>query len=282
MKKYLKRYYPLFVLPTLSAFVIAFLIPLFQGLYLSFTEFTTVGNATWVGLSNYIRVFTESQDFINALIFTVKFTIVSIITVNIIAFTFALFLTRGIKGTNTFRTVFFMPNLIGGIVLGYIWRMLINGVLGKFGVDITYSAKYGFWGLVILMNWQMIGYMMILYIAAIQNIPTELVEAARIDGASPWQVLTNIKLPMVMPTITVCTFLTLTNSFKLYDQNLALTGGAPQRQTAMLAMDIHDTFYGRINFEGVGQAKAVIFAVMLAVIAGLQQYLTRKKEVDLV
>ena len=282
MKKYYKKYYPLFVLPTVIAFLIAFLIPFVMGLYLSFTEFTTVKNSVWVGLKNYVRVFTESQEFLNALIFTAKFTLVSVISVNLIAFALALLLTRGLKGTNTFRTVFFMPNLIGGIVLGYIWRMIINGILANFGVDITYSATYGFWGLIVLMNWQMIGYMMILYVAGIQNIPRELVEAASLDGASSWQVLKEITLPMVSPTITICTFLTLTNSFKLYDQNLALTGGAPQRETAMLAMDIHDTFYGRTNFEGVGQAKAVIFFVMLAVISGLQMYLTKKREVDLV
>ena len=192
----------------------------------------------------------------------------------------ALLLTRGIKGTNIFRTVYFMPNLIGGIVLGYIWQLIINGVLLNFGVDITFKAEYGFWGLVILMNWQMIGYMMIIYIAGIQNIPAELNEAAEIDGASSLQKLKSVTLPMIMPSITICTFLTLTNSFKLFDQNFSLTAGAPGRQTSMLALDIYHTFYGRNGYEGVGQAKAVIFFLMVAAIAFIQLRLTRQKEVE--
>lgn len=280
MNKTLKKYFPLFVLPTLTAFLIAFLAPFVMGLYLSFTEFTTVSNARWVGLNNYVRAFSSNRDFVNALWFTVRFTIVSVISVNVLAFTLAMLLTRDIRGTNLFRTVFFMPNLIGGIVLGYIWQLIINGVLMNFGVDITFSAQYGFWGLIILMNWQMIGYMMIIYIAGIQNIPGELMEAAAIDGASPFQTLCQVTIPMVAPSTTICTFLTLTNSFKLFDQNLALTAGAPGRESAMLALDIYNTFYGRIGYEGVGQAKAVIFFLMAAVIAFAQLYFTRSREVE--
>ena len=277
----LKRYFPVFVLPTLIAFAIAFLLPFVMGLYLSFTEFATVTDAQFVGLSNYIRAFTVDRNFIKALGFTSAFTVVSVITVNLFAFMLALALTRGLKGTNLFRTVFFMPNLIGGIVLGYIWNLLINGVLGFFGVDITYSADYGFWGLVLLTNWQLIGYMMVIYIAGLQNIPTELSEAASIDGASAMQTLRHVTVPMVMPSVTICTFLTLTNSFKLFDQNLALTAGAPGRETAMLALDIYDTFYGRnLSWQGVGQAKAVIFFLIVAIIAFVQLRLTRSKEVD--
>lgn len=279
MEKALKKYFAVFALPTLIAFAISFLIPFLMGIYLSFTEFTTVTNTTWVGLKNY-KAILGSPDFMNALWFTVKFTVVSVISINLIAFTLALLLTRGIKATNLFRTVFFMPNLIGGIVLGYIWQIIINGVLIKFGVDITFSAKYGFWGLVVLMNWQMAGYMMIIYIAGLQNIPGDLKEAAEIDGASPFQTLRHITIPMVMPSVTICTFLTLTNSFKLFDQNFALTGGAPAKQTAMLALDIYNTFYGRIGSEGIGQAKAVIFFIMVAVIAFVQLYITRRKEVE--
>lgn len=279
MEKALKKYFAVFALPTLIAFVISFLIPFLMGIYLSFTEFTTVTNTTWVGLKNY-KALLGSPDFMNALWFTVKFTVVSVLSINLIAFTLALLLTRGIKATNLFRTVFFMPNLIGGIVLGYIWQIIINGVLIKFGVDITFSAKYGFWGLVVLMNWQMAGYMMIIYIAGLQNIPGDLKEAAEIDGASPFQTLRHITIPMVMPSVTICTFLTLTNSFKLFDQNFALTGGAPAKQTAMLALDIYNTFYGRIGSEGIGQAKAVIFFIMVAVIAFVQLYITRRKEVE--
>ena len=276
-----KRYFPLFVMPTLIAFVIAFLLPFVMGLYLSFTEFSTIDDTTFVGLENYIRAFTVDRQFLKSLTFTAAFTIVSVVTVNLFAFLLALALTRGIKGTNLFRTVFFMPNLIGGIVLGYIWNLLINGVLGFFGVDITYSADYGFWGLVLLTNWQLIGYMMIIYVAGLQNIPAEMNEAASIDGASPMQTLRHITIPMVMPSITICTFLTLTNSFKLFDQNLALTAGAPGRSTSMLALDIYNTFYGRnLSWQGVGQAKAVIFFLIVALIAFVQLRLTRSKEVN--
>lgn len=279
-RKTLNRYFAVFVLPTLAAFAVAFFVPFVMGLYLSFTEFTTVTNAKWVGIINYIRVFRDSSDFVNAFWFTAKFTVVSVVLVNLIAFTLAMMLTRGIKGTDVFRTVFFMPNLIGGIVLGYIWQLIINGVLSYFMVDITFSASYGFWGLVILMNWQLAGYMMIIYIAGIQNIPAELLEAAAIDGATFSQVLRNVIVPMVMPAVTICTFLTLTNSFKLFDQNFALTGGAPGKETSMLALDIYNTFYGRVGYEGVGQSKAVLFFIMVASIAFLQLRVTHNKEVE--
>lgn len=275
-----KRYYTFFVLPTLIAFVISFLIPFLLGIYLSFTEFTTVTNSTWVGFINYIRAFTEDRSFLNAAGFTIRFAVLSVVLINLIAFGLALLLTRGIRGTNTFRTVFFMPNLIGGIVLGYIWQLIINGVLINFGVDITYSASYGFWGLMVLMNWQCAGYMMVIYIAAIQSIPTELREAAKIDGANGWQELMNITVPLVMPAFTICSFLTVTNSFKLFDQNLALTAGAPGRSSAMLALDIFTTFYGRVGDEGVGQAKAVLFFLFVGLIALMQLRITRPREVE--
>ncbi|MEE1003056.1 MAG: sugar ABC transporter permease [Acutalibacteraceae bacterium] len=280
--KSLKNYFPVFLLPTLIAFVIAFIAPFIMGLGLSFTKFNTVTNAKFVGFDNYVKIFTDpNHDFLNALIFTVLFTVVSIVTVNIIAFAFAMLLTRGIKGTNFFRSVFFLPNLIGGIVLGYIWQLLINGVLDILvNSDITKSSAYGFWGLVILNNWQLIGYMMVIYIAGIQNIPGDLTEASAIDGASPSKSLFKITIPMVMPSITICMFLTLTNSFKMFDQNLALTGGAPGKTTQMLALDIYKTFYGRIGWAGVGQAKAVIFFIIVAIIAFIQLRATRSKEVE--
>lgn len=280
MNRNLKRWFPLFGLPTLAAFLIAFLIPFFMGLYLSFCDFRTVTDATFVGLSNYIKAFGENNDFINALWFTVKFAVVSVITVNIIAFLLALVLTKGIKGTNFFRTVFFMPNLIGGIVLGYIWLLIINGVLFPYGFSITSNANFGYAGLIVLTNWQMIGYMMIIYIAGLQNVSTDILEAAKVDGAGPMRTLFNVTIPSVMPSITICLFLTITNSFKLFDQNLALTAGAPGKKTQMLALDIYNTFYGRVGFEGVGQAKAVIFAVIVAVIALVQLYITGKREVE--
>lgn len=280
MEKNIRKYFPAFVLPTFVSFTIVFLIPFVMGIYLSFTEFTTVESATWIGFDNYIKAFTQDENFVNALWFTVKFTVVSVITINIFAFALALLLTRALKGTTFFRTVFFMPNLIGGIVLGYIWNLLINSILGIFGYDITYDADFGFWGLVFLMNWQLIGYMMVIYIAGLQNIPNELKEAARIDGASSFSILKNITIPMVMPSVTICLFLTLTNSFRLFDQNLALTGGAPARETSMLALDIYNTFYGRIGWQGVGQAKAVVFFLILAIISLIQLKFTSRKEVE--
>ena len=280
MERVLRKWFPIFILPTLTAFLIAFLIPFIMGLYLSFCEFRTVSDAKFVGLKNYISAFSDNSDFLNALIFTVLFSIVTVITINLFGFLLALSLTRGLKGTNFFRTVFFMPNLIGGIVLGYIWQLIINGVLYNFGYSITSKWEFGFLGLVVLMNWQMIGYMMIIYIAGIQNVPEELIEAARVDGASPFKTLRSIIIPSVMPSITICLFLTITNSFKLFDQNLALTAGAPAKQTRMLALDIYSTFYGKIGYEGVGQAKAVIFFIIVAVIALVQLYFTRRREVE--
>lgn len=281
MQKMPKKYFAFFTLPTLIAFTISFLIPFLLGIYLSFTKFTTVTNSQWVGIENYIRAFTDDKNFINALIFTVKFAVVSVVSINLFAFSIALLLTRKLKGTNIFRTVFFMPNLIGGIILGYIWQLIINGVLIRFGVDITYRAEYGFWGLIILMNWQMVGYMMIIYIAGIQSISKELIEAAKIDGANSWQILRSITIPLVMPAVTICTFLTVSNSFKLFDQNLALTAGAPARSTSMLALDIFNTFYGSMGYEGVGQAKAVIFFLIVAIIVLLQLRFSRSMETEI-
>lgn len=280
MKSGSAKWFSVFVLPTFVAFCIAFLIPFAIGLYLSFCEFRTVTDAQFVGFANYIRAFSENSDFLNSLWFTLKFSVLSVAIINVSALFLALLLTRGIKGTNLFRTVFFMPNLIGGIVLGYIWQLIINGVLYKYGYSITSDAKFGFWGLVILMSWQMIGYMMIIYIAGIQNISPAILEAARVDGAGAFRTLFNIIIPSVMPSITICLFLSITNSFKLFDQNLALTAGAPSKQTQMPALDIYNTFYGKVGSEGVGQAKAVIFFILVAVVALAQLYFTKKQEVE--
>lgn len=279
MKKTLGKYFPIFVLPTLITFVIVFIVPFLLGIYLSFTKFTTVTDAKWIGITNYIKIFSDGK-FVHALWFTVCFAIVAVISINALAFLMALLLTRGIKGTHLFRTIFFMPNLIGGIVLGYIWQLIINGVLAHYGVTLTFDAKYGFWGLVILMNWQLIGYMMIIYIAGIQNVPDTLIEAAKIDGASSGMILRKITIPMVMPSVTICMFLTISNAFKLFDQNLALTAGAPSDKSAMLALDIFNTFYTRTGWEGVGQAKAVLFFLLVALISLPQLLITREKEVQ--
>ena len=282
MEKTMKKYFPVFVLPTLIAFLIAFIVPFVMGLYLSFCDFTTVTNATFVGFSNYVKAFT-SKEFWSALLFTVMFASVSIVTINVFAFLLALMLTQKLPGTNLFRTVFFMPNLIGGIVLGYIWQILINCVLSIVGEPLlALNTSAGYWGLIILMCWQQIGYMMIIYIAGIQNVPETLTEAAAIDGATSWQTLLKVKLPMVMPSITICVFLTLTNSFKLFDQNLALTAGEPNHATEMLALNIYNTFYARAGaqWKGLGQAKAVVFCILVIVISLIQFKATHSKEVQ--
>ena len=278
--KMMKKYFPVFVLPTLLAFTIGFIVPFIMGVYLSFCKFTTVTDAKFVGLQNYVKIFTEDGTFGHALWYTTAFTVVSVVLINVIGFAVALLLTKKIKGTNIFRTVFFMPNLIGGIILGYVWQLLLNGLLLQINKTLTYSSVYGFWGLVILMCWQQIGYMMIIYIAGIQNIPGELIEAAQIDGANKGQLLKHVIIPMVMPSITICTFLTLTNGFKLFDQNLALTNGGPDKMSEMLALNIYNTFYGRTGWEGVGQAKAVVFFIIVGVIALIQNKMTTSKEVQ--
>ncbi|MDR2370044.1 MAG: sugar ABC transporter permease [Treponema sp.] len=278
MEKALKKYFLFFVGPTLLAFIVAFVVPFITGILLSFSRFSTVTDAEWVGFSNYIRAF-SNPDFLNALRLSAAFTVVSVIIINTAAFALALLLTRGFRGTNMFRTMIFMPNLIGGIVLGYIWQFIINGFLGIFGVTITANPAYGFWGMVILTNWQFIGYMMIIFIAGLQNIPDEILEAAKIDGAGPFAVLRKILIPMVMPSITITLFMTVTNSFKMFDQNLALTAGGPGKRTAMVALDIYNTFYSRANWEGVGQAKAMMFFLMVVVISLVQLSVTRRREV---
>ena len=283
MDKALKKYAPLFVLPTFAAFVIGFVVPFFQGLYLSFCQFTTIKNAKFIGFGNYVKVFQDAS-FLDAFWFTVLFAVVSILSINVIAFALALVLTRDkLKGTNIFRTVFFMPNLIGGIVLGYIWQILINCVLSLVAEPLlALNSTAGYWGMIILMCWQQIGYMMIIYIAGIQNVPEALTEAAAIDGATAWETLIKVKLPMVMPSITICVFLTLTNSFKLFDQNLALTAGEPAHATEMLALNIYNTFYARAGaqWKGLGQAKAVIFCILVIVISLIQFRATHSKEVQ--
>ena len=290
MQKAISKYWPVFVLPTLIAFIIGFIWPFIWGIYLSFQRFTTVSKTTFVGIQNYISVFQDST-FLHAFGFTAVFTVVSTVLINVCAFAIAIVLTRGIKGTNIFRTVYFMPNLIGGILLGYIWQILLNGVLANLQKPLlALDAKAGFVGLIILMCWQQIGYMMIIYIAGLQAVPEDMLEAAKIDGASRWQTLWKVTIPNVMPSITICTFLSLTNGFKLFDQNLALTGGQPYtilsdgssiKETEMLALNILNTFYGQnANSRGTAQAKAVLFFILVATIGLLQLSANRKKEVQ--
>ncbi len=279
MEKSIKRYFPIFLGPTLLAFIIGFIVPFIMGLYLSLCDFRTVTDAKFVGLSNFVRAFQDSE-FLHAFWFTALFTVVTLVLINVIAFAVAMVLTREIRGTNIFRTVFFMPNLIGGIVLGYVWQLIFNGILARYDLALKISAKYGFWGLVVVICWQQIGYMMIIYIAGLQSIPGDLNEAAEIDGANGWQRLWNVTIPNMMPSITICTFLTLTNGFKLFDQNLSLTAGEPMKQTEMLALNIFNTFYSRVGYQGVGQAKAVVFFVLVVGLGLIQLKMTRSKEVQ--
>lgn len=282
MEKALRKWFPVFVLPTLAAFCVGFIWPFAQGIYLSFCQFITVDNAKWIGISNYVRALTD-ETFGDSFVFTVAFAIVSTLLINGIAFAIALALTKEMKGTNIFRTVFFMPNLIGGIVLGYIWQILINCVLSNLAQPLlALNSTAGFWGIIILMCWQQIGYMMIIYVAGLQNVPPDLLEAAAIDGANAIQTLIKVKLPMLMSSFTICLFLTITNSFKLFDQNLALTSGEPAHATEMLALNIYNTFYSRAGaqWKGIGQAKAVIFFILVVVISLTQLYATRSKEVQ--
>ena len=287
MEKAIKRYWPVFVLPTLIAFIIGFVWPFIWGAGLSFCKFTTVKNVSFVGLSNYKMIWSDAT-FMHAFWFTAAFTVVSTVLINVLAFFIAYALTQKMRGSNLFRTVFFMPNLIGGVVLGYIWSMIFDGILRNYSTYLTANATYGFWGLVILVAWQQIGYMMIIYIAGLQAVPGDMLEAAEIDGASGSQTLFRVIIPNVMPSITTCTFLTLTNSFKLFDQNLALTGGLPSviqngakfNQTELLALNIYSTYNINKNWHGVAQAKAVIFFILVAVLAIAQQAATRRKEVQ--
>ena len=279
MEKAVKKYWPIFLLPTMAAFLIGFIIPFIEGIYLSFCNFTTIKDAKFVGIQNYIEAFKDSN-FLGSFKFTTLFAIVSLVLINVLAFLVALALTQNIKGKNIFRTVFFMPNLIGGIVLGYVWQLIFDGIFVKFDTALKLNETLGFWGLVILVGWQQIGYMMIVYIAGLQAIPGDIQEAAMIDGATRMQRLFKITIPNMMPSITICTFLTITNSFKLFDQNLALTGGEPLHKTEMLALNIYSTFYGSVGAEGVGQAKAVVFFIIVVAIGLLQLKLTRDKEVQ--
>ena len=279
MEKTIKRYWPVFLIPTMAAFLIGFIVPFAEGIYLSFCKFTTIRDAEFVGFQNYIDAFKDST-FPDAFKFTTLFAIVTLVLINVLAFLVALALTQKIKGTNIFRTVFFMPNLIGGIVLGYVWQLIFDAIFSKFDTALKLNEVLGFWGLVILVCWQQIGYMMIVYIAGLQAIPEDIQEAAMIDGANRTQRLFRVTIPNMMPSITICTFLTITNSFKLFDQNLALTNGEPSKMSEMLALNIYNTFYGRTGWEGVGQAKAVIFFILVGAIAMIQNRLTRSKEVQ--
>ena len=279
MEKSMKRYMPIFVLPTFFAFILGFIIPFVLGVGLSFCKFTTVTDAKFIGFSNYVEALKDTV-FRHSFWYTTLFAVTSLIVINILAFALAMALTQKLRGTNIFRTIFFLPNLIGGIVLGYIWQLIFNGILAKYETALALNEWYGFWGLIILVSWQQIGYMMIIYIAGLQSIPGDVIEAAQIDGANRFQRLWKVTVPMMMPSITICIFLSITNGFKLFDQNLSLTAGEPSKLSEMMALNIYNTFYGRSGWEGVGQAKAVIFFVIVVAIGLIQLRATRSKEVQ--
>ncbi len=279
MEKSMKHYMPIFVLPTFFAFILGFIIPFVLGVGLSFCKFTTVTDARFIGLSNYANALKDTI-FRHSFWYTALFAVTSLVVINIIAFALAMALTQKLHGTNIFRTVFFMPNLIGGIVLGYIWQLIFNGILAKFETALALNEWFGFWGLIILVSWQQIGYMMIIYIAGLQSIPGDVMEAAQIDGASRLQRLWKVIIPMMMPSITICMFLSITNGFKLFDQNLSLTAGEPAKMSEMMALNIFNTFYGRTGWEGVGQAKAVLFFILVVAIGIIQLRMTRSREVQ--
>ena len=279
MEKAMKRYMPIFVLPTFFAFLLGFLVPFVMGIGLSFCKFTTVTDAKFVGLSNYAEALKDTI-FRHSFWYTALFAVVSLVVINVIAFALALALTRKMRGTNLFRTIFFMPNLIGGIVLGYIWQLIFDGILSRYHTALKLNEWLGFWGLIILVSWQQIGYMMIIYIAGLQSMPGDVIEAAQIDGAAGIQRLFKVTIPMMMSSITICVFLSITNGFKLFDQNLSLTAGEPARMSEMMALNIYNTFYGRTGWEGVGQAKAVLFFLLVVVIGMFQLRATRSKEVQ--
>lgn len=279
MEKSMKRYMPIFVLPTFFAFILGFIIPFILGIGLSFCKFTTVTDAQFIGFSNYTEALRDTV-FRHSFWYTALFAVTSLLVINFLAFALAMALTQKLRGTNVFRTTFFMPNLIGGIVLGYIWQLIFNGILAKYETALALSEWYGFWGLIILVSWQQIGYMMIIYIAGLQSIPGDVMEAAQIDGANRLQRLWKVTIPMMMPSITICMFLSITNGFKLFDQNLSLTAGEPAKMSEMMALNIFNTFYGRTGWEGVGQAKAVLFFLLVVAIGMIQLRMTRSKEVQ--
>ena len=287
IRRPIKRMVWLFLLPTFGAFCIGFLYPFAKGLFLSFCNFRITSQWEWTGLDNYRKAF-QDPGYMHAFWYTMLFALVSLILSNLFAFAIAYALTQRMRGANLFRTVFFMPNLIGGVVLGYIWSMIFDGILKRYSTYLTANATYGFWGLVILVAWQQIGYMMIIYIAGLQSVPEDMLEAAKIDGATGAQSLFRVIIPNVMPSVTVCTFLTLTNSFKLFDQNMALTGGLPNvivngakvNMTELLALNIYSTYTISKKWHGVAQAKAVVFFILVAVLALTQQFVTRRKEVQ--
>ncbi|MGP7819535.1 carbohydrate ABC transporter permease [Niallia sp. 01092] len=281
--------FTLFVGPVFLAFTVVVLIPFFSGIYYSFTDWNGItGQIKWVGLDNFIYVFTEDKQFQQSFLLTTKYTVIAILLTNLIGFGLALLVTQMLKTRNILRTIFFMPNLLGGLLLGFIWQFIfVKGFasIGEltgiplFNLAWLGDAKTAFWGIVIVSVWQGAGYIMIIYIAALQNVPQELIEAAKIDGANRWQILRHITMPLVAPAVTICLFLTTASSFKIFDANLSLTNGGPFKATEMLALNIYTEAFVN-NRYGIGEAKALIFFIVVAAITVIQVAISKKKEVE--
>lgn len=275
--------------PALFAFLIVQVIPTLMGIYYSFTDWSGVGaNKNFVGLKNYITVFTNDPKFFHAFWFTFAFAVCAVIGINVVGFALALLVTQKFKGANLMRGIFFMPNLIGGILLGFTWQFIFVQVFSaigkKFGIMALLgwlsNMETGFVGLLIVQIWQLSGYMMIIYIAQLQSIPDSVLEAASLDGAVGFVRLRTIVMPLMMPAFTIGLFLSISNTFKLFDQNVALTNGGPANSTQMIALNIYNTAFAENNF-GLAQSKAVIFMIVVAVISMIQLNVTKSKEVEM-
>lgn len=279
-----------FIGPGMIVFTIIVLIPFLLGFYFSFTEWNglDLDKAKWIGMDNIHRIFTNDDKFWASFKFTLKFTVVTVVVTNILALILGLLLTRPMRGRNTLRTIFFLPNVIGGILLGYIWQFIftkgfktIGEMTGWHLFELPWlgTPETGFWGLVIVFVWQTTGYMMVIYIAAIVGVPKDLMEAATIDGATYFQTVRKVIMPLVMPAITVCLFLTTSGAFKMFDLNLSLTKGGPGTSTQSLAYNIYAEALVN-NRYGLGTAKAMLFFFAVSIIAVTQVWLTKRKEVE--
>lgn len=278
----------IFALPGMFCFFAVVIIPFLYGVYLTFTDWNGVAqDKNFLGFKNFISV-VQDKLFWSSLLLTFKYVIVVVILVNVIAFAIAYLLTRGIKGQNFFRAGFFTPNLIGGIVLGYIWQFVFSRVFVNIGESTGWNLfeiswlsdpSKAFAALVMVSVWQLSGYMILIYVAGFMGLSEDVMEAASIDGATGWAKLKNIIMPLMMSSITICLFLTLSRAFMVYDVNLSLTSGGPYGTTEMAAMHVYEKAFTSRQF-GVGQAEALILFIVVACISGLQVYLTKKQEVE--
>ncbi len=281
--------YLAFVGPALLFFLVIQIIPFVMGIYYSFTSWNGISSTTeWVGFANYARIFTNDDRFFDSFLFTTKFMFAAVVISNIIGFSFALLLNSALKTRNMLRTAFFIPNVIGGLLLGFIWQFIFVRGFAAIG-DLTNlaffqqpwlgDAKTAFWGIVIVFAWQISGYMMVIYIAALQGVDSSLLEAAKIDGASPVTILTKIIIPLILPAFTICFFLTISMAFKIFDLNLSLTGGGPFNSTQSVAINIYQEAFTNNNY-GLGSAKSILFFLVVAIVTTVQVMITKKREVE--